>query len=374
MAIPDFQSMMLPLLRFTADGLEHSMRDARGFLARHFSLGEEEKGRLLPSGKQSVFINRVAWACAHLKMAGLVKATRRACFHITRRGRQVLKKEPPAINMKFLRRFKEYETKRSGGAASRSPSPASARKRKGRVRKSRQLVLGYLERVSSKVFSDYSRQLTDLVRRRHGVYALYKGDRLYYVGLASNLRNRIKQHGYDKHAGKWDKFSLYLVRKADHIKEMESLILRISDPKGNATRGRLSRADDLTSELQSEIRKAQEEQLREIIGVRRSPRKVLRRRKRRLAGRRGRQPALAPYVTKGFRIRAEYKGRTFVAQVWRSGRINFRGTLYNTPSAAGRAAIGHPVDGWLFWCFQKKQGVWVRLDDLRLQQQDTNPP
>ena len=68
--------------------------------------------------------------------------------------------------------------------------------------KARKLVRGYLERVSSAAFSDFPKQLTDLVGREHGVYALYKGDQLYYVGLATNLRNRIKQHLRDRHAEK----------------------------------------------------------------------------------------------------------------------------------------------------------------------------
>ena len=118
--------------------------------------------------------------------------------------------------------------------------------RKKRVkRRSRELVLGYLEKVSSQVFRDYSKELTELAGKRHGVYALYKGPRLYYVGLATNLRNRVQHHLQDRHSGKWDKFSLYLVRKADHIKELEALILRISDPAGNSMKGRLRHAENM---------------------------------------------------------------------------------------------------------------------------------
>ena len=121
------------------------------------------------------------------------------------------------------------------------------------VRKSRTLILGYLEGISSKIFSGYPRQLTDLVGRQHGVYALYKGSRLYYVGLATNLRGRIKQHLKDKHAGKWDKFSIYLVRKANHIKELESIVMRISNPAGNASKGRLPKADNLKKQLDKAV-------------------------------------------------------------------------------------------------------------------------
>jgi len=148
---------------------------------------------------------------------------------------------------------------------------ASQKKRKPKSGK--HLVFGYLERISSKVFSDFPQELTSLVIKKHGVYALYKGDRLYYVGLATNLRNRIKNHLKDKHAGKWDKFSLYLVRKVDHIKELESLILRIADPKGNAMRGRLKNADNLKNELQAKIKRSQLAQLSALLGGKKSRKK-----------------------------------------------------------------------------------------------------
>jgi excinuclease UvrABC nuclease subunit len=90
-------------------------------------------------------------------------------------------------------------------------------KKAGRESSRKPLVIGYVERVSREVFSDFAAQLTALVGRQHGVYALYKGDQLYYVGLANNLRGRIKRHLSDRHTEKWDRFSLYLVREAAHI-------------------------------------------------------------------------------------------------------------------------------------------------------------
>lgn len=108
MAIPDFQSIMLPLLKFCADGQEHTNREAIDALAKEFRLSEEEQKQLLPSGQQCVFENRVAWARAHMKMAGLVENTRRGIFRITNRGSQLLKKSPPEINLRVLREFPEY--------------------------------------------------------------------------------------------------------------------------------------------------------------------------------------------------------------------------------------------------------------------------
>ncbi len=231
--------------------------------------------------------------------------------------------------------------------------------KKKKTRRSRQLVLGHLERISSKVFSDFPKQLTDLVSKQHGVYALYKGNRLYYVGLASNLRNRIRHHLRDRHAGKWDKFSLYLVRKADHIKELESLILRIADPTGNATRGRLARAENLRFELQAKIKTAQAKQLISLLGAKRKIK--LKQRKVKIA----RQPSLASYVKKRFKIRAKYRGKPYEAKVRSNGTINFNGNLFNSPSMAGKAATGRSTNGWWFWHFKNKKGEWVRLRELR---------
>ena len=62
MAIPDFQSLMLPLLRLASDGKEHSTSEWRESLAIQFKLTEDERKELLPSGTQSLFTNRIAWA------------------------------------------------------------------------------------------------------------------------------------------------------------------------------------------------------------------------------------------------------------------------------------------------------------------------
>lgn len=107
MPVPDFQSIMLPLLRLARDGEEHSLRDAVQNLASHFSLSDDELSAMLQSG-QPVFYNRVVWARAYLKAAKLLELPRRGHFRITARGRQVLGENPKEINMKFLEQFPEY--------------------------------------------------------------------------------------------------------------------------------------------------------------------------------------------------------------------------------------------------------------------------
>ncbi len=116
--IPDFQSFLLPLLEFAADGKEHSLHDAREFLADKFELTEEDRAELLPSGRQRRFDNRVAWAKAYLDRAGLLRSPRRGHFEITDRGRHVLRGKPTRIDIPFLEQFEEFRQFRS---ASRSP-------------------------------------------------------------------------------------------------------------------------------------------------------------------------------------------------------------------------------------------------------------
>ena len=101
MTIPDFQTLMLPVLH-AAEAGEVKISDVVGLLANQFQLTEDERSQLLPSGKQTTFANRVHWAKSYLKKAGLVELTRRAYFRITGRGREVLTNPPQRIDIKFL--------------------------------------------------------------------------------------------------------------------------------------------------------------------------------------------------------------------------------------------------------------------------------
>jgi restriction system protein len=107
MAIPDYQTIMLPLLRFASDGKEHASREAVNFLAKEFRLSLEECNELLPSGNQPLFNNRVGWAATYMKKAALLEPTRRGYFRITDRGKNVLSQNPQEINVKFLEQFPE---------------------------------------------------------------------------------------------------------------------------------------------------------------------------------------------------------------------------------------------------------------------------
>lgn len=102
MPLPDFQTIMRPLLDHVSDGKEHKISEALDYLTLFFALTEEERKQMLPSGQQEQFANRVAWAKTHLRMAGLIKSTGRGIFQITDPGRQVLEKNPERIDLRVL--------------------------------------------------------------------------------------------------------------------------------------------------------------------------------------------------------------------------------------------------------------------------------
>lgn len=108
MPIPDYQSLMLPLLKFAADGNEHTSREAIELLAKEFNLTDTEKSELLPSGQQSVFNNRMGWAKSYLKQAGLIDSPKKAIFSITDLGLEVLKRNPEKIDRKYLLEFESF--------------------------------------------------------------------------------------------------------------------------------------------------------------------------------------------------------------------------------------------------------------------------
>jgi restriction system protein len=108
MAIPDYQSIMLPLLELAGDRSEHSLREAIEALADQFDLTDEERRELLPSGRQATFDNRVGWARTYMKKAGLLRSPKRGHFQITERGLEVLGENPTEISAAFLRRFPEF--------------------------------------------------------------------------------------------------------------------------------------------------------------------------------------------------------------------------------------------------------------------------
>ena len=123
MAVPDFQSLMMPLLRLAGDGVEHAFKEAVESIAVEFRLTPEERHELLPSSSRTtLFYNRLAWAKTHMTMAGLLQAPRRGVFCITQRGRDLLARQLARIDLKTLQQFPEYERARRGDAQASAES------------------------------------------------------------------------------------------------------------------------------------------------------------------------------------------------------------------------------------------------------------
>ncbi len=108
MPIPDYESLMLPVLKVAADGNEHRVRDVVSQIANQFALSDTERQQMLPKVRQTVIANRVHWAKTYLKQAGVLESPKRAFFRITPRGRKVLAENPTALDNTYLSQFEEF--------------------------------------------------------------------------------------------------------------------------------------------------------------------------------------------------------------------------------------------------------------------------
>jgi restriction system protein len=108
MPVPDYQTLMLPFLRIAGDGQEHRFRDAVESLAQEFTLTDDERNVMLPSGTAPLFDNRVGWARTYLKQAALIESRKRGVFNISARGKELLAKNPQRIDNSTLEQYQEY--------------------------------------------------------------------------------------------------------------------------------------------------------------------------------------------------------------------------------------------------------------------------
>ncbi len=106
--IPDYQSLMLPILRLVSDGKEHTFRDLIEELAVEFDVSDDERKELLASGGQAIFDNRVGWAKTYLKKAGLMDSPKRATFVISEIGLATLAKNPDRVDARYLKQFPAF--------------------------------------------------------------------------------------------------------------------------------------------------------------------------------------------------------------------------------------------------------------------------
>lgn len=123
MAIPDFQTLMLPLLRLVEDGQPHSMREATAAIGGQFSLSDAEWAEMLPSGRAPLFYNRLAWAKTYLKRAGLIEQPGRGVIAISSNGKHLLSLNPPKIDLQLLQKQPGFTQNKESEEPTNSPIP-----------------------------------------------------------------------------------------------------------------------------------------------------------------------------------------------------------------------------------------------------------
>ena len=225
------------------------------------------------------------------------------------------------------------------------------------------LVCQHLEMVSRKAIEEYQDILKKFVRGRHGIYVLYRKNRLRYVGLAKNLRSRLNHHLHDRHAHSWDHFSVYLTLKSDHLRELEALAIRIASPRENRQKGKLKKSQNLKRIFRRSVSEKLKNELGDLFYESDSSSRKLARRKPKLE-----RSNLAEYLKKegvGTCIQLWHKGKMHRAFVKKDGTIRYKGKYYTSLSSAAHVATKISVDGWHWWKYKRSPGDWVRLDELR---------
>jgi restriction system protein len=122
MAVPNYQSLMLPLLKFAADGSIHTLAQAVDTIADQLKLSEQDRNEMLQSGQQTLF-NRIGWSKTYMAKALLLEAAGRGKFKITARGLAALRTNPDRINVEFLNRYPEFVAFRTAGTATTNAAP-----------------------------------------------------------------------------------------------------------------------------------------------------------------------------------------------------------------------------------------------------------
>jgi hypothetical protein len=230
-------------------------------------------------------------------------------------------------------------------------------KRRRRLRREA-LVFGHLERVSKDLLLRHRDVVRKFIGRHSGVYALYRKNRLYYVGLAKTLRQRLTAHGKNRHGNQWDQFSIYLTIKDQHLREIEALLLRIAKPPGAKQTGKLAQSRDMKRELMRAVRSKQQREVSKLFGGR----FVLDKDDGvKIRG----DVELNRLFPTGARLLGHHKGRIHRARARRDGQVRYNGQTYSSLSMAAKAAVKRSVNGWWFWKVERGKGNWIRLATIR---------
>jgi restriction system protein len=192
MAVPNFQSFMLPLLSELADGQEHDLKGLYKVLGSKLNLTEEEKDEFLPSGKQRVHHNRIGWANFYLIKAGLVDKVKRAVFRISHQGEELLATQPLAINISMLKQYPSYiefmQANKSKAKENSSISPNVLVEEENELTPTEQISVSF-KTIQSELVDD----LLDVIR---------VGSPKFFETLVVDLMLAMGYGGWSKESGK----------------------------------------------------------------------------------------------------------------------------------------------------------------------------
>lgn len=227
-------------------------------------------------------------------------------------------------------------------------------------RKTDSLVSEFFEKISWEIFEEYPQIINEMIKGKAGLYALYNNDKLYYVGLTVNLKGRLKAHLKDRHVGKWNRFSVYLVTESEHTKPLESLVLRIASLPGNSVKGSIPGATNMARSIAKQMKDIAANKHAKMFGG-----TAVKKRIKAKMQKRG-TLSLNGVVEQRYSLRGAYKGKTYSATLRKDGQISYGGQLYASPTAAAKAIIkkGRTVNGRGFWKYKNEDGEWVALSHL----------
>jgi hypothetical protein len=236
----------------------------------------------------------------------------------------------------------------------------ASRKKKRRRGRRASLVYAHLEGISRDLLEEHPDIVRQFIGRNAGVYALYRKDKLYYVGLATGLRGRLRAHSKNRHSKAWDRFSIYLTMNDQHLREIEALILRIAKPIGAKQSGKFAQPRDMWRKIKRAIREKRNRELDYLfarssksngLGLAKAPRAETR--------------LLIQLIPNGAKLRATNSGKIYRARLRRDGTVRFKGKTFSSLSVSATKALGHPVNGWWFWQVERGRHNWVRLTKIR---------
>ena len=209
------------------------------------------------------------------------------------------------------------------------------------------LVTQYLENIRRRALQAHPDLIRQFVGRRTGIYALFHGDELYYAGLATDLHWRLRHHLKDRHKDSWDSFSVYLTIGDAHMRELESLLIRVTRPPGNKQMGHFSGAENIRRKFERALKNKPQRDDEELLG----------------------KPvddqAKGKKVGRSILIRGRYKGRLHHAWLRHVGTVKYKGKVYTSLSAAATAVTRSPTNGRWFWHFKRGPGDWARVREMR---------